>query len=102
MKVLIRLIKVDEITSQICVWIGSIGRLMAETLKPQDHATIAEEIHKISHDMRSALSVLQVGTQLFERSKAEGASIAPLMQTKITQVNDFCTRLSDLSDMLKK
>lgn len=75
---------------------------MTETPKPLDYAGIAEEIHKITHEVRGALSVLLVGAQLFGRSQAEGAEIAPTMQSKITQVNQYCDRLADISKALKK
>lgn len=75
---------------------------MTKTLKPLDYATIAQEIHKITHEVRGALSVLQVGAQLFGRSQAEGAELATSMQSKITQVNNYCDRLNDISKALKK
>lgn len=75
---------------------------MTDTPQSLNYATIAEEIHKITHEVRGALSVLQVGAQLFGRSQAEGAEIAPTMQSKITQVNNYCDRLNDISNALKK
>lgn len=75
---------------------------MTDVLKSLDYTTIAEEIHKITHEVRGALSVLQVGAQLFGRSQAEGAEIAPTMESKITQVNNYCDRLNDISKELKK
>lgn len=74
---------------------------MTEATEPLDYATIAEEIHRITHEVRGALSVLLVGAQLFERSQVEGAELAPAMQSKITQVNQYCDRLSDISKALK-
>jgi nitrogen-specific signal transduction histidine kinase len=75
---------------------------MTNTNKSLNYATIAEEIHKITHEVRGALSVLQVGAQLFERSRADGAENALTMQSKITQVNNYCDRLDDISKALKK
>lgn len=75
---------------------------MTEVEETLTYDAIADEIHQITHEMRGALSVLLVGAQLFERSQADGAEIAPSMQSKIIQVNDYCDRLMNLSKALKQ
>lgn len=70
------------------------------TTPSTDVALLSEEVRMIAHNMRSALSVLQVGTELLGRSKVEGADLAPIMQDKITQVNEYCNRLKDISAQL--
>ncbi len=64
--------------------------------------TIAEELRRISHDLRNSLSVLQVGSELLERAKVHGSELAPDMLNKITHINGCCDRLSQLSEQLKK
>lgn len=67
-----------------------------------DVASLAEEIHKISHNMRSALSVLQVGAHYLGQTGAEGAETADAMKIKIGQINTACDRLKAISAQLKK
>lgn len=67
-----------------------------------DQKAIAEEIHRITHEVRGALSILQVGAQMFGRSQMEGSHLADAMESKISQVNTYCDQLNSLSESLKK
>lgn len=68
---------------------------------PVDMKVLAEELHKMQHNMRSALSVLQVGAYYLGKSGADGAETSEHMVTKIGQINTYCDRLKAISEQLK-
>lgn len=68
---------------------------------PVDIAALAAEIREISHNMRSSLTVLQVGAQYLGRSEAEGSEVSAPMLIKIKKINADCERLKTISEQLK-
>lgn len=69
---------------------------------PVDVFALAEELHKIQHNMRSALSVLQVGAHYLGKSGADGAETSDAMMIKIRQINSSCDRLKAIATQIKK
>ncbi len=63
---------------------------------------MADEIHKIQHTMRTALSVLQVGAHYLGKSGAEGSNISDDMTHKVREINSACDRLKEISARLKR
>lgn len=66
-----------------------------------DMTALAEEVRRISHTMRSALSVLKVGAQMASTRPEDVADIASAMCIKADEIDRHCTRLTEISEMLK-
>lgn len=74
------------------------------SMKPQmiDRISLADEVRMISHTMRSALTVLKVGAQLASTRPGDIVDIAPAMCIKADEIDSHCTRLTEISEMLKR
>lgn len=67
-----------------------------------DVTALAEEIRKIAHNMRTALSVMNVGAHFLGKTGAEGAETSGAMMIKVREINICCDRLKAISDQLGK
>lgn len=67
-----------------------------------DMAVLAEEIRMIAHNMRTSLSIFQVGAQQFGKTGPDGAEVSGLMLFKVKEVDQVCDRLAEISAQLKR
>lgn len=68
--------------------------------KKPDISALAAEVQHISHVMRSALTVLKVGTQMAAEDPMDLVGIAPSMSIKVDEIDKYCDRLSEISAQL--